>query len=79
LRNCRAAVPTAGTLIVETVIGEIGEPDFAVLSDTWMMCVTGSIERDLAEYDVLFAASGWRRCKTYPVGIGYNCLELDAI
>lgn len=64
---------------METVVGEIGQPDFAVLSDMGMLCVTGGIERDLAEFDVLFDASGWRRGKTYPVGGGYYGLELDAI
>ena len=80
MRNCRAAAPDGGrALVVETVVGEIGEPDFAVLSDMGMMCVTGGIERDLAEYDALFAASGWRRGKTYPVGAGYSSMELDAV
>lgn len=80
LRNCRSAAPDGGrALVVETVIGEIGKPDFAVLSDMGMLSVTGGIERDLEEFDALFAASGWRRGKTYPVGGGYFGLELDAV
>jgi hypothetical protein len=80
LRNCRSAVRDGGrVLVVETVIGEIGKPDFATLSDMGMLCVTNGIERDLEEFDVLFAASGWRRRKTYPVGGGYYGLELDAV
>ena len=80
LRNCRSAAPDGGrALVVETVIGEIGKPDFAVLSDMGMLCVTGGIERDLGEFDTLFAASGWRRGKTYPVGGGYYGMELDAV
>lgn len=80
LRNCRSAAPGGGrALVVETVIGEIGKPDFATLSDMGMLCVTGGIERDLEEFDTLFAASGWRRGKTYPVGGGYYGLELDAV
>ena len=79
LRNCRSAAPDGGrALVVETVIGEIGQPDFAVLSDMGMLSVTGGIERDLEEFDALFAASGWRRGDTYPVGGGYYGLELDA-
>jgi transposase len=67
-------------VIVETVVGEVGTPgDFAALSDMGMLAVTGGIERDLAEFDELFAAPGWRRGKTYPVGGGYYALELDAI
>jgi hypothetical protein len=80
LRNCRSAAPDGGrALVVESVIGEIGQPDFAVLSDMGMLSVTGGIERDLEEFDALFAASGWRRGKTYPVGGGYYGLELDAV
>jgi hypothetical protein len=78
LRNCRSAAHDgARALVVETVIGEIGKPDFATLSDMGMLCVTGGIERDLEEFDTLFAASGWRRGKTYPVGGGYYGLELN--
>jgi hypothetical protein len=81
LRNCRSAAPEGGrAVIVETVVGDVGTPgDFAALSDMGMLAVTGGIERDLAEFDELFAASGWRRGKTYPVGGGYYALELDAI
>jgi O-methyltransferase domain len=80
LRNCRSATHDGGrALVVETVIGEIGKPDFATLSDMGMLCVTGGIERDLEEFDALFAASGWRRDKTYPVGGGYSGLELEAV
>jgi hypothetical protein len=80
LRNCRSAVRDGGrALVVEAVIGQIGKPDFAVLSDMGMLCVTNGIERDLAEFDALFAASGWRRTKTYSVGGGYFGLELDAV
>jgi len=58
---------------------EGGKPDFATLPDMGMLCVTGGIERDLEEFDALFAASGWRRDKTYPVGGGYSGLELEAV
>jgi hypothetical protein len=79
LRNCRSAAPDGGrALVVETVVGEIGQPDLAVLSDMGMLCVTGGIERDLAEFDALFTASRWDRGKTYPVGGGYYGLELHA-
>jgi hypothetical protein len=57
---------------------EIGKPDFAVLSDMGLLAVTGGVERDLEEFDALFAASGWRRGKTCPVGGGYFGIELSA-
>ena len=64
---------------MESIVGEIGRPDFAVLSDMGMLAVTGGIERDLEEFDTLFAASGRRPAKIYPVGGGYSGLELDAV
>jgi hypothetical protein len=68
--NCRSATTGGGrALVVKTVIGEVGQPDLATLSDMGMLCVTGGIERDLAEFDTLFAASGWQRGETYPVAI----------
>jgi hypothetical protein len=82
LRNCRSAANEGGrALVVETVIGEIGKPDsaYATIGDMVMLCVTGGMERDLGEFDALFAASGWRRGKTYPVGAGYFGLELEAV
>ncbi|MFF4592668.1 methyltransferase [Amycolatopsis sp. NPDC001319] len=79
LRDCRAAV-TEGwrLLVVEMVIGELGKPDFATRVDMDMLTATEGMERDLDEYDALFAESGWRRVKTYPVGAGYSVLELVA-
>ena len=43
------------------------------------LSAAAGMERDLGEFDALFAASGWRREKTYPVGLGYYGLELSAI
>lgn len=80
LRNCRSAANAGGrVLVVETVIGEIGEPGLAPISDMGMLCVTGGMERDMAEFDALFIASGWSCSRTYPVGGGYSGLELEAI
>ncbi|HUN34925.1 MAG TPA: methyltransferase [Trebonia sp.] len=77
LRNCRAAAPDGGrALVVEAVIGASGQPDPAVLSDMTMLCAAAGMERDLGEFDALFAASGWRRDQTYLVGPGYYALEL---
>lgn len=81
LRNCRSAANEGGrALVVETVVGETGNPDsaFSTIADMLMLCITGGMERDLNEFDALFAASGWRRVKTYPVGAGYFGLELEA-
>jgi hypothetical protein len=79
LRNCRAAVRPGGrALIVERLIGELGRPDFATCVDMIMLSVTqGGMERDLEEYDALFAASGWRRTGTHPIGGGYSLLTVE--
>jgi hypothetical protein len=80
LRNCRSAVQDGGrAVVIEMVIGEIGTPDFATVSDMTMLSVTAGMERDLGEFDTLFAGSGWRRGQTYPVGGGYVALELDPV
>ncbi len=78
LRNCRSAVRAGGrALIVEMVIGELGRPDPATRGDMIMLAVTEGMERDLEEYDALFAASGWRRTGTHPVGGGYSLLTVE--
>lgn len=80
LRNCRSAVNEGGrVLVVEMVIGEIGKPDFATRADMAMLTMTNGMERDLDEFDALFAASGWHRSRTYPVGGGYFGMELVAV
>jgi hypothetical protein len=77
LRNCRSAVNDGGrAVVVEMVLGGVGEPGLSTISDMVMLSVTGGLERDLDEFDALFAASGWRRTATYPVGAGYSGLEL---
>ena len=59
------------------VIGELGRPDPAPRGDMIMLAVTEGMERDLEEYDALFAASGWRRTGTHPVGGGYSLLTVE--
>ena len=79
LRNCLAGVRPGGkALIVEMVIGELGQRDFATRADMNMLAVAqGGMERDLAEYDALFAASGWRRAGCHPAGGGYSLLTVE--
>ncbi|MGW2052140.1 methyltransferase [Streptomyces sp. NPDC001858] len=80
LRRCRSAVNEGGrVLVVEMIIGELGRPDFATLSDMTMLTMTNGRERELTEFDAVFAAAGWRRSKTYPVGGGYFGMELVAV
>lgn len=79
LRNCRAAGgPGARTLIVEALIGEVGQPDPVALFDMNMLAVTGGRQRTLEELDAIFAASGWRRIGLRPTRTIDSLLELEA-
>ncbi|WP_260634597.1 TMEM175 family protein [Streptomyces angustmyceticus] len=44
-----------------------------------VLAVTGGIEGDLHEFDARFAASGWCRGRTCPMGSGCYVLELEAV
>lgn len=80
LRNCRASANRgARAFVVETVVGEVGTPDFATLSDITMLAVSDGGERTVEEFDALFAASGWRRDKSFSVGAGYSGIEINAV
>ncbi|NJQ03145.1 methyltransferase [Streptomyces zingiberis] len=80
LRNCRSAVHEGGrVLVVEMLVGEMGQPDIVTRADMAMLALTNGMERDIDEFDALFAASGWRRSATYPVGGGQFGMELTAV
>lgn len=82
LANCRAAAsPGARAAVVEIVIGELGKPDFASLMDMNMLAMTTGQERDLAEHDALFEATGWRRVDAQRMtsGAPYSVLTLQAV
>ena len=80
LRNCRASArPGARALVVENVIGEIGAPGFEPLADMHMLAMLPGQERDLPEFDALFAASGWRRVSINPTGLTFKMIELEAV
>ena len=79
LRNCRSATHNGGrALVVETVIGEIGKPDFATLSDMGMLCVTGGIERDLEEFDASLPPQDGAATRPIPSAAASG-LELEAV
>ncbi|MDX3235107.1 methyltransferase [Streptomyces sp. ME03-5709C] len=79
LRNCRASArPGARAVVVENVIGEIGAPGFEPLADMHMLAMLPGQERDLPEFDALFAASGWRRTAVTPTALQFKIIELEA-
>jgi hypothetical protein len=80
LRNCRAAVrPDGWAAVIENVIDTVGERDRAVLLDVNMLAISSGRERELGEYDTLFAASGWRRAALHPLRGPGSLIELEAV
>ncbi|WP_443889948.1 methyltransferase [Mycobacterium intracellulare] len=62
LKNCRAALQAGGRLVViDYLVGEFGVPGMPTMMDMNMLVMTGGKERDIAEFDALFAAAGLRR------------------
>jgi SAM-dependent methyltransferase len=79
LRNCReAARPGARVIVIENVIRDLARDRFATLLDMNMLAVTTGQERDLAAYDALFAAAGWRRTAVHALPGARSLLELRA-
>jgi len=80
LRNCRdAARPGARMVVIENVIRDLARDRFAALLDMNMLAVTSGQERDLAGYDELFAASGWKRTAVHGLPGARSLMELQAI
>ncbi|HEY1822867.1 MAG TPA: methyltransferase, partial [Trebonia sp.] len=80
LRNCReAARPGGRVVVIENVIRDPAKDRFAALLDMNMLAVTSGQEREMAEYDALFAASGWQRAAVHPLPGARSLLELHAI
>lgn len=78
LRKCRgAARPGGRAIVIENVIRDPVRDRFATLLDMNMLAVTSGEERDLAAYDELFAASGWRRAAVHPLPGARSLLELE--
>ena len=69
LQNCRASLVKGGRIaVIDLLIGEIGQPGLAPLMDMNMLDMTGGRERQIAEFDSLFAAAGLRRVKVSSAG-----------
>jgi hypothetical protein len=77
LRNCRAAAQPGGRAVVIEVL--LGTNDHSALQDINMLCVTSGRERELAEYDALFAATGWRRTAVHPTRSPFSIIDLEAV
>jgi hypothetical protein len=68
LERCRRAMRPGGRVIViEALLGEIGEPPLAPLMDLNMMVMLPGRERTLAEYCALLKQAGLRLSKSSPI------------
>jgi len=78
LQNCRAALMQGGRIaVIDFLVEETGEPGFAALMDMNMLDMTGGKERQIAEFDSLFAAAGLRRVKVSSAG-GFAVIEAQS-
>jgi O-methyltransferase domain len=79
LENCRRAMRPSGRLIViEWLLGEIGEPGFAPFSDLNMMVILSGRERTLSEYRALLKQAGFRLDKSGPIRSSMTVIEAVA-
>ncbi|HEY0936761.1 MAG TPA: methyltransferase [Trebonia sp.] len=77
LRNCRdAARPGARAVVIENVIRDPARDRFATLLDLNMLAVTTGQERDLDQYDEIFAAAGWQRAALHSLPGARSLMEL---
>jgi O-methyltransferase domain/Dimerisation domain len=68
LENCRRAMRPGGRVIViERLLGEMGEPGLAPLMDLNMMVMLPGRERSLSEYRALLKRAGFRLDKSSPI------------
>ena len=81
LKNCRAAIPDNGTLlIIEFILPAlVSQPDphleAHLMSDLNMLAVTGGRERSEAEWQTLLKAAGFRMTGVFPVGSDVGIVE----
>ena len=76
LRNCRAAMPPDGRLlIIEMVIQPGNDPSFGKLLDLEMLVLPGGRERTAEEFRALFASAGFELTQITPTAAPVSILE----
>jgi hypothetical protein len=76
LTNIRKAMGTYGrVLLIEAVVREGNEPDFAKILDIEMLVSPGGKERTAAEYAELFRESGLKLSRVIPTRSPYSVIE----
>jgi hypothetical protein len=59
--------PGGRVIVIEALLGEMGEPGFAPFSDLNMMVMLTGRERTLSEYRALLKQAGFRLDKSTPI------------
>jgi len=68
LKACREAMrPRGRVIVIEMLLGEMGEPGIAPLNDLNMMVMLTGRERTLSEYRALLKQAGLRFSKSTPI------------
>ena len=76
LTNIRRSMGTYGrVLLIEAVIGDVNEPDFAKILDIEMLVTPGGQERTATEYADLFRRSGLKLSRVIPTRSPYSIIE----
>ena len=76
LRNCHRALPENGKLmLVEAVVPATDEPHFSKFIDLNMLVMTGGRERTEAEFEKLYADSGFRLTRIVPTESPFSLIE----
>jgi SAM-dependent methyltransferase len=80
LENCRRAIRPGGRVIViEMILGEIGEPGPAPFMDLNMMVMLTGRERTVSEYSALLKKAGFRLDKSSPIRSSVTVIEAAAV
>lgn len=76
LTNIRKAMGTYGrVLLIEAVVGDVNEPDFAKILDIEMLVSPGGKERTANEYADLFRQAGLKLSRIIPTKSPYSIIE----
>lgn len=77
LQVCHASMPDTSTLfVIEPVLIQAQDHDYAKLMDVLMLAVTGGKERSLLQYETLFEKSGFTLANVLSTPTEFRILEL---
>ncbi|MGV9803425.1 methyltransferase [Mycobacterium sp. NPDC003449] len=79
LTNCRNSLGKGGRIVtIDHLVGESGMPLWTALMDMSMLVMADGRERDIGEFDELFAAAGLRRTAVHRTAV-FGVIETVAI